>query len=149
MAPGPLSSIQRGLVSCSKAVSVPTSEQIEYNGLLFIADTLALPNYTGSTGFGEAFIQAVIGQCGILDVRDCYSAVDTLVDKGIATKGKGKLFVNGTSHGGYLTAHRTFFVSVFLNCFPLNKSAHSRYPVCSHRAIPRHLHCCSHAKSYD
>jgi hypothetical protein len=101
--------IQRGLVSCSKAVSITPSEGAEYNRSLLISDTLALPNYTGSVGFGETFIQDLIGQCGTLDVKDCYSAVEALIEKGIAMKGKGKLFVNGGSHGGYLTAHCAFF----------------------------------------
>jgi hypothetical protein len=32
--------------------------------------TLNVLNYTGSTGFGEFYVQALVGKCGMLDVED-------------------------------------------------------------------------------
>ncbi|KAF8651083.1 hypothetical protein AX16_004945 [Volvariella volvacea WC 439] len=70
--------------------------------------TISLPNYTGSLGYGENAVRALLGQCGSLDVEDCVSSVRYLIEKGYATEGPGKLFIMGGSHGGFLTAHCKF-----------------------------------------
>ncbi|KAF9054011.1 Alpha/Beta hydrolase protein [Panaeolus papilionaceus] len=67
--------------------------------------TLSFPNYTGSPGFGEDFLQALIGRCGELDVQDCIAAAQHLVSLGISEEGAGKQLITGGSHGGFLTAH--------------------------------------------
>jgi hypothetical protein len=70
--------------------------------------TLNVPNYTGSTGFGDFYVQDLIGKCGTLDVEDVKACVDHLVKEGKGEYGPGKQFVTGGSHGGFLTAHREF-----------------------------------------
>ncbi|KAJ7730156.1 Alpha/Beta hydrolase protein [Mycena metata] len=69
--------------------------------------TVWLPNYSGSLGFGENLksVRALLGNCGSLDVQDCIATVRHLVDLRIAVQGKGKQFVSGGSHGGFLAAH--------------------------------------------
>ncbi|KAI9511046.1 alpha/beta-hydrolase [Russula earlei] len=67
--------------------------------------TLNVPNYTGSTGFGDIYVQELIGKCGSLDVEDVKATVDHLVREGKGEHGPGKQFVTGGSHGGFLTAH--------------------------------------------
>ncbi|KAJ7087977.1 Alpha/Beta hydrolase protein [Mycena belliarum] len=67
--------------------------------------TLSAPNYSGSTGAGEAFVRALLGNCGALDVQDCIATARHLVRLGLAVEGRGKQFVMGGSHGGYLAAH--------------------------------------------
>ncbi|KAF9474509.1 alpha/beta-hydrolase [Pholiota conissans] len=67
--------------------------------------TLSLPNYTGSPGYGEKFIQDLIGRCGELDVQDCIASARHLIELGISEPGPGKQFIAGGSHGGFLTAH--------------------------------------------
>jgi len=67
-----------------------------------------MPNYTGSTGYGEEHIRALIGKCGTLDVEDCIETVRYLVKLGVAEEGPGKIFITGGSHGGFLTGHREF-----------------------------------------
>ncbi|KAK2465161.1 hypothetical protein APHAL10511_002853 [Amanita phalloides] len=67
--------------------------------------TLALPNYTGSLGFGQSSILRLLGQCGSLDVQDCIQSLHHLVKLKHAQLGRGKLFVFGGSHGGFLGAH--------------------------------------------
>ncbi|KAF9035745.1 acylaminoacyl-peptidase [Hymenopellis radicata] len=67
--------------------------------------TILLPNYTGSLGYGERYVQALRGQCGTLDVEDCIASVRHLIALGIAEEGEGKLFISGGSHGGFLGAH--------------------------------------------
>lgn len=69
-------------------------------------DTISQPNFTGSLGFGETHVRALLGKCGTLDVRDCIESVKHLISLGLAKKAAGKLFVMGGSHGGFLTAHR-------------------------------------------
>ncbi|KAI0290150.1 alpha/beta-hydrolase [Russula brevipes] len=72
------------------------------------------PNYTGSTGFGNFYVQELVGKCGTLDVEDVKASVDHLVRE-------GKQFVTGGSHGGFLTAHligqypETFSAAVLRN----------------------------------
>ncbi|THV03554.1 alpha/beta-hydrolase [Dendrothele bispora CBS 962.96] len=66
---------------------------------------ISMPNYTGSPGYGEKHVQALIGKCGSLDVEDCIESVNHLVKLGIAEQGPGKIFVTGGSHGGFLTGH--------------------------------------------
>lgn len=68
-------------------------------------DTVALPNYTGSVGFGQSFVLRLIGKCGSLDVEDCIQSLHHLVDLGYARLGKGRVFIFGGSHGGFLGAH--------------------------------------------
>ncbi|KIL58280.1 hypothetical protein M378DRAFT_335592 [Amanita muscaria Koide BX008] len=67
--------------------------------------TLALPNYTGSLGFGQSAVLRLLGKCGSLDTDDCMKALQHIVDLGYAQFGKGKLFIHGGSHGGFLGAH--------------------------------------------
>ena len=78
------------------------------------SDTVSLPNYTGSLGYGDGFVQRLIGNCGKLDVEDCYESIRHLIESGIAEEGPGKQFLTGGSHGGFLIAHR---MSFFLYCF--------------------------------
>jgi len=67
--------------------------------------TVSMPNYTGSTGFGEKSVRALLGNCGVLDVHDCVATAKHLVTLGLSVEGKGKQFVTGGSHGGFLSSH--------------------------------------------
>ncbi|KAG5653150.1 hypothetical protein H0H81_002061 [Sphagnurus paluster] len=67
--------------------------------------TISLPNYTGSLGFGESAVLALIGNCGSLDVEDCIATTRHLIKLGISIEGPGKQFVLGGSHGGFLSGH--------------------------------------------
>ncbi|KAJ4480865.1 Alpha/Beta hydrolase protein [Lentinula aciculospora] len=67
--------------------------------------TVSIPNYPGSTGYGEKHIRALIGQCGTLDVDSCVESVRHLVKTGVASEGRGKLLLVGGSHGGFLSGH--------------------------------------------
>ena len=68
-------------------------------------DTFALPNYTGSVGFGESAVLRLIGKCGSLDVEDSIQSLHHLVNLGYAELGRGRMFYFGGSHGGFLGAH--------------------------------------------
>jgi len=62
-------------------------------------------NYTGSLGFGQKYVDALIGRAGELDVHDCYASIQHLIALGFSQEGPGKQFVQGGSHGGFLSAH--------------------------------------------
>ena len=61
-----------------------------------------LPNPRGSSGYGEAGLQAVIGDWGGLDFQDIMTGVDTLIARGVSHP--DSLGVMGWSYGGYMTA---------------------------------------------
>ena len=61
-----------------------------------------LPNPRGSSGYGEAGLQAVVGDWGGLDFQDIMTGVDTLVARGVSHP--DSLGVMGWSYGGYMTA---------------------------------------------
>lgn len=69
------------------------------------SDTLSLPNYTGSLGYGEKHVKALVGTAGALDVQDCMATIRHLIQLGIAKEGPGNQFIYGGSHGGFLGAH--------------------------------------------
>ncbi|KAK0563625.1 hypothetical protein OC844_002122 [Tilletia horrida] len=71
--------------------------------LAVLGYTVALPNYSGSVGISPAFVNSLLGKCGTLDVADCTATTDQLVEQGVAAR--GRLFITGGSHGGFLTAH--------------------------------------------
>ncbi|MCK0105117.1 prolyl oligopeptidase family serine peptidase [Marinobacter sp. S0848L] len=56
-------------------------------------------NYTGSTGFGREFRQALAGQWGEADVADMFRMKDALSDAGLVDP--NRVFVQGRSSGGY------------------------------------------------
>ncbi len=59
------------------------------------------PNYRGSAGYGKKFREANRFVMGDLDLADCASGWDYLVEKGIADP--MRIAVTGGSFGGYLT----------------------------------------------
>jgi dipeptidyl aminopeptidase/acylaminoacyl peptidase len=70
---------------------------------LFAAHGYAVfePNYRGSHGYGQKFIDADRGDFGGGDVRDILSGIDSLAKKGLVDP--KRQFVYGSSYGGFLT----------------------------------------------
>lgn len=62
---------------------------------------VALPNIRGSTSFGTAWLGALGGRWGDVDVADAEAVMDDLVAAGLADPGRQG--VMGLSYGGYLT----------------------------------------------
>jgi acylaminoacyl-peptidase len=54
-------------------------------------------------GFGEKYIQKLLGHCGTMDVQDVIESVNELIRLGISEH--GRQVIQGGSHGGFLTAH--------------------------------------------
>ncbi|KAH9764697.1 Acylamino-acid-releasing enzyme [Citrus sinensis] len=57
----------------------------------------------GSLGFGEEALQSLPGKVGSQDVNDVLTAIDHVIDMGLANP--SKVTVVGGSHGGFLTTH--------------------------------------------
>jgi dipeptidyl aminopeptidase/acylaminoacyl peptidase len=70
---------------------------------LFAAHGYAVlqPNFRGSTGYGQKFIDADRNDFGGGDMRDILAGADKLITDGTADK--DRLFVYGISYGGYMT----------------------------------------------
>ncbi|HZF39511.1 MAG TPA: S9 family peptidase, partial [Blastocatellia bacterium] len=60
-----------------------------------------MPNPRGSTGYGNRFATANIGDWGGKDFKDLMAGVDTVIARGIADP--DKLVVMGGSYGGFMT----------------------------------------------
>jgi dipeptidyl aminopeptidase/acylaminoacyl peptidase len=58
-------------------------------------------NYAGSTGYGRAYREQLLGNWGVLDVADCVAAARWLAEQGRADP--GRLCIRGGSAGGYTT----------------------------------------------
>ncbi len=59
------------------------------------------PNFRGTTGYGQKFIDADRGDFGGGDSRDILAGVDRLIADGIVDR--NRLFVHGVSYGGFMT----------------------------------------------
>ncbi|XVE65925.1 hypothetical protein DITRI_Ditri08aG0038800 [Diplodiscus trichospermus] len=68
-----------------------------------IGYSLLIVNYRGSLGFGEEALQSLPGKVGSQDVNDVLTAIDHVIEKGLANP--SKITALGISHGGFLTTH--------------------------------------------
>jgi dipeptidyl aminopeptidase/acylaminoacyl peptidase len=68
-------------------------------------------NYRGSTGYGRSYRNALRGRWGVVDLEDCLSAAQFLVDEGHVDA--ERLAIRGGSAGGYTTLCALTFSEVF------------------------------------
>ena len=68
-------------------------------------------NYGGSTGYGRAYRQRLVGRWGIVDVDDCVNGARHLVERGQADG--ARLAITGGSAGGYTTLCALTFRDTF------------------------------------
>ena len=77
---------------------------------------MLLPNFRGSTGYGQDWLTANVGDWGEGPMADVMSGVDALIARGLAEE--GRLYLGGGSYGGYLTywivGHTTRFRAAYL-----------------------------------
>lgn len=85
---------------------------------------MLLPNPRGSTGRGQSFTSAVVGDMGGADALDITSGVSALVDAGLADP--ERVGVIGGSYGGFMTSWLVTQVDVFA-------AAVAQYPICDWR----------------
>jgi dipeptidyl aminopeptidase/acylaminoacyl peptidase len=70
-------------------------------------------NYGGSTGYGRAYRQRLIGSWGIVDVQDCIAGALFLAEDGKVDG--ARMVIKGGSAGGYTTLAALTFHDVFLS----------------------------------
>lgn len=68
-------------------------------------------NYRGSTGYGRDYREKLKGNWGLIDVEDCASGAEYLVEKGKADP--ERLIIRGGSAGGYTTLASLTFRDLF------------------------------------
>ncbi len=88
-------------------------------------------NYGGSTGYGRAYRQRLVGQWGIVDVADCTNGARHLAERGEADG--ARLAIRGGSAGGYTTLAALTFRDVF-------RAGASHYGVSDLEALTRDTH---------
>lgn len=76
------------------------------------------PNFRGSAGYGQKFIDADKGDLGGEDMKDILTGTDHLVSEGIIDK--NRQFVYGISYGGYSTCSLIGQTSQFRAAVPQN-----------------------------
>jgi acylaminoacyl-peptidase len=65
---------------------------------------LLILNYSGSTGYGDNFLNSLLGNIGDLDVQDCGKLIKAAIEKHSDKVDPSKVAVYGASHGGFNTA---------------------------------------------
>jgi dipeptidyl aminopeptidase/acylaminoacyl peptidase len=88
-------------------------------------------NYGGSTGFGRAYRERLLGRWGEVDVEDCVSAAKWISADGMADE--NRLAITGGSAGGYTTLCALTFHDVF-------KAGASHYGVSDLVTLARDTH---------
>ena len=88
-------------------------------------------NYGGSTGYGRTYRNRLNGQWGIVDVDDCVSAVQYLIEQGEVDA--TRVTITGGSAGGYTTLSAL----TFQDCFTAGSSY---YGVSDLEALIRDTH---------
>jgi len=80
-----------------------TGAEFDFTSQLFAANGYVVlqPNYRGSSGYGQAFSQAIFGDWGNKEFADLMTFVDSAVARGIADP--DRLGVGSWSYGGILT----------------------------------------------
>ncbi len=88
-------------------------------------------NYSGSSGFGRAYRDALNGRWGVIDVEDCVYGARHLVAQGLADA--ERMAIRGGSAGGYTALCALTFHSVF-------KAGASLYGVSDLETLARDTH---------
>ena len=92
-------SIHGGPTSASR-----TARQLSVSGAGLLASqghAVLMPNYRGSTGFGDEFLVELVGNECDIEVADIQAGIDAVIEQGIADP--DRVAVMGWSNGGYLT----------------------------------------------
>ncbi|KAF9192562.1 hypothetical protein BGZ51_005359 [Haplosporangium sp. Z 767] len=71
--------------------------------LVGLGFAVACVNFTGSLGYGQDNVEALVGRVGELDVNECQAVRDYILSKGLADS--ERVCLTGGSHGGFIVAH--------------------------------------------
>jgi len=89
---GPIGAYQRGWAMHDDAVPL----------LISRGYAVLLPNPRGSSGRGQEFAAAVVGDMGGADTHDYLSGIDAMIERGIADP--ARIGTMGVSYGGFMSA---------------------------------------------
>ena len=89
---GPIGAYQRSWMMGSNAVPLLVSRGY----------AVLLPNPRGSSGRGQEFAAAVVGDMGGADTHDYLSGIDAMIERGIADP--ARIGTMGVSYGGFMSA---------------------------------------------
>ncbi len=80
------------------------SFHFRWNSQLFAAPgyIVAMPNFHGSTSFGQEFVQSIHGNHSELPFRDIMKAADYLIERGLVDE--DRMAATGGSYGGYMVS---------------------------------------------
>ncbi|KFH62920.1 hypothetical protein MVEG_11444 [Podila verticillata NRRL 6337] len=71
--------------------------------LLGLGFAVACVNFTGSVGYGQDNVEALVGRVGELDVNECQAVRDFLISQGEVDP--ERICLTGGSHAGFIVAH--------------------------------------------
>ncbi|CAG8571800.1 13355_t:CDS:10 [Funneliformis mosseae] len=71
--------------------------------LVSLGYAVAAVNYTGSIGFGQDSINALVGKAGVLEVEEVQDSAQYIIDNECVDP--NKVIAIGGSHGGFISAH--------------------------------------------
>ncbi|KAF8938071.1 Alpha/Beta hydrolase protein [Dissophora ornata] len=71
--------------------------------LVGLGFAVACVNFTGSLGFGQDNVEALVGRVGELDVNECQAVRDHIISKGQVDA--DRICLTGGSHGGFIITH--------------------------------------------
>ena len=80
------------------------SFHFRWNSQLFAAEDyiVILPNFHGSTSFGQEFVKSIHGNHSELPFRDIMKATDYMIDRGLVDE--DRIAATGGSYGGYMVS---------------------------------------------
>ncbi len=80
------------------------SFHFRWNSQLFAAPgyIVAMPNFHGSTSFGQEFVKSIHGNHSELPFRDIMKAADYMIDRGLVDE--DRMAATGGSYGGYMVS---------------------------------------------
>ena len=123
----PLIVMSHGGPTSSSSASLKYSIQFWTSRGIAILDV----NYGGSSGYGRAYRERLIGKWGIVDVDDCVNGARYLVRRGDVDS--NRLAIRGGSAGGYTTLCALTFRDVF-------KAGASHYGISDLEALAKDTH---------
>ncbi|KAG0326505.1 hypothetical protein BG000_001359 [Podila horticola] len=71
--------------------------------LLGLGFAVACVNFTGSIGYGQSCVEALVGRVGELDVNECQTVRDYIISQGEVDP--ERICLTGGSHAGFIVAH--------------------------------------------
>lgn len=83
----------------------PATYRVLYDFFAALGFVVVSVNYRGSTGYGLAPLESLVGKVGTQDVFDCHYALQHILATSSVPLDRHKVHCSGGSHGGFLVGH--------------------------------------------